>query len=153
MGESKQGGALFTVRIPRSRGREKSADPAGLTLLMRELKEDSLTNAYSYFQEQGHRVLKASGTREFLKYLEQESPQALLVELRESSTESLEILRALEEREPSLPVILLARDYGDTCRRLLEKTRASEVVRMPTALPDLEDTVINLVKARRRPKE
>ena len=153
VGESESGGALFTVEIPRIRGQEKTAEQAGLTLLLRELREDSLTNASDYFKEQGHRVLKATNTQEFLRLLEEESPQALLVELQESSTDSLEILRALEEREPSLPVILLARDYGGTCRRLLEKTRASEVVRMPTALPDLEDTVIDLVKARRRPKE
>ncbi len=153
VGESDSGGALFKVQIPRVGGQEKNLDKTRLTLLLRELRDGSLTNAYAYFQEQGHRVLKTSATSEFLRILEEESPEALLVELQESSTDSLEILRALEEREPCLPVILLARDYGDTCRRLLEKTRASEVVRMPTALPDLEDTVQDLVKARRRPKE
>lgn len=140
------GGSRFVVKVPRSLEPSAPKKKNTVSILLKTAKNNSLDNVCTYLLEQGHRILATSKLDEFRSRLKEKRYDVLLVEA-DGTPVTFEILGESSDGESGPPIILLAWDCTDIDRKRLTECGATEVIRMPSALPDVEDTLLHRVKS------
>lgn len=110
----------------------------GQTILVADPDAGTATLVRRIAEPQGLKVEAAANGLEALAFSLEAAPALVLADLDMPRMGGLELIRALRQRYPKLPVILLATNAGDDAVVQCLQAGAVDVLRKPLALPRLE---------------
>lgn len=147
--ESEEGkGTAFFVTLPRASASAPRDDPAtpdisldGLDVLAVDDEADVALGTKTLLEELGCRVTLVEGTKQAIAATEGKKPDIMLVDFRlRDGDNGLATVRAVRERYPGLPAIIIS---GDTAPDRIREAKAAglELLHKPVMVDDLKRAI------------
>ena len=90
------------------------------------------------------KIVIANSGEEGLQVIERDPPDVVFLDITLPGMDGIEVLRRIRERSPDLPVVILSGWGTDTQLQAAQELGVTEVLRKPTALKNLSETLARL---------
>jgi two-component system nitrogen regulation response regulator NtrX len=125
----------------------------GATILVVDDEEGIRRSLKGILEDEGHEVLCAADGDEALRWLEDEGPEMVLLDIWMPGQDGLSVLRQIKERWPSIPVVMISGHGSIELAVRAIKMGAYDFIEKPLSLDKIVVTVQNALSYARLEEE